>query len=262
MVVGVSERAIIGICGAPERARWSVWDQEAVLVATSYVSAIQRAGGLAVVLAPDDELADMPHEALDLLDGLMLAGGADIDPGSYGAAPDPETVDVAPRRDRFEIAMAREAIERDMPLLGICRGMQLINVALGGTLIQHLPDSLGHEEHRRSLGSFEDADHEVELSPGSLAERVAGERCHATKSHHHQGVDALGAGLAITGRSAGDGLPEAIEMPARRFVLGVQWHPEADTESPVVGALVAAAAEAKRAKSGSPFGTRASSPVT
>ena len=114
----------------------------------------------------------------------------------------------------------------------------MINVAFGGTLRQHLPEELGHEEHRRRLGSFEGADHDVRLTPGSLAARVAGEELHATKSHHHQGVATVGEGLEVTGYSVLDDLPEALEAPRRRFVLGVQWHPEVDERSRIVGALV------------------------
>jgi putative glutamine amidotransferase len=234
-------RPVIGICPAMERASWGMWDQEAVLLARSYVQAVQRAGALALMLVPDELLIENPDEVLDLLDGLMLAGGADIDPASYGQQPHPETVDTVPERDRFEIALARAAIDRDMPVFGICRGMQLINVAYGGTLLQHLPERFGHHEHLKAVGTFDGADHDVELVEGSLAARAAGETHHATKSHHHQGVDRLGEGLQISGCSSMDGLPEAIEMPGRRFVLGVQWHPEADEASHVVGALVGAA---------------------
>jgi putative glutamine amidotransferase len=184
---------------------------------------------------------------LDLIDGLMLAGGADIDPASYGAERHPETVETVPERDAFEIALTRAAIARDLPVLGICRGMQLINVARGGTLLQHLPELYGHHEHRRVLGSFDGADHDVLLSDGSLAATAAGEVAHATKSHHHQGVERIGEGLLVTGLSTLDDLPEAIELPDRRFVLGVQWHPEADTHSAVVAALVRAASHADSA---------------
>lgn len=215
-----------------------MWEQEAVLLSRSYVEAVQSAGALALMLAPDERLVEDPDEVLDLVDGLMLAGGADIDPGAYGAERHPQTIETVPERDRFEIALVRAAIERDMPVLGICRGMQLINVAYGGTLLQHLPERFGHHEHLRVAGTFDGADHDVDLVEGSLAARAAGETHHATKSHHHQGVDRLGEGLSITGSSAMDGLPEAIEMPERRFVLGVQWHPEADAASQVVGALV------------------------
>lgn len=215
---------------------------QALLLPRNYVQAVQEGGGLALILPVDPVLAESPDQVLDLIDGLMLVGGADIDPGAYGKVAHRETVDTVPERDAFEIALARAAIARDMPVLGICRGMQLINVALGGTLHQHVPELYGHHEHRRVVGSFDGADHDVLLSEGSLAARAAGESRHATKSHHHQGVDRLGKGLTVSGRSTLDELPEAIELPDRSFVLGVQWHPEADTASRVIGAFVAAAA--------------------
>jgi putative glutamine amidotransferase len=235
-------RPVIGICTAFEKASWSVWKLDAALLPMNYIEAIQRAGGLAVMLPPDEALVEDPDELLERLDGLILAGGADIDPSSYGEPRDPHTIDTVPARDRFEIALARAAIARDLPLLGICRGMQLINVACGGTLIQHLPDRYGHEQHRRVVGSFEGSEHEVTLSEGSLAQSATGQTRHTTKSHHHQGVDCLGTGLIVSGVSAlEDDLTEAIELPDRRFALGVQWHPEADESSTVIAALVAAA---------------------
>jgi putative glutamine amidotransferase len=242
MVYGM-RRPRIGICTALERAQWSVWDQEAALLPRNYVLAVQRGGGLAVMLPPDPATTAAPDETLDLLDGLLLAGGADIDPGSYGQAAHPETTGTVPERDAFEIALVRGAIARDMPVLGICRGMQLLNVALGGTLLQHLPDRFGHHEHRRVIGSFDGADHDVRLTEGTLAARAAGETLHTTKSHHHQGVDRVGEGLLVSGLSVMDELPEAIELPSARFVLGVQWHPEADEHSGVVAAVVRAARE-------------------
>jgi putative glutamine amidotransferase len=238
-------RAVIGICTALERARWSVWDQEAFLLPRSYIDAVHRAGGAALLLAPDPALIEDPDEALDLIDGLMLAGGADIDPAAYGAQPHAKTDGTVPARDGFEIAITHRALERDIPVLGICRGMQLLNVARGGTLYQHLPERFGHHEHRRAPGTFEGADHEVRLAPGSLAARAAGEELHATKSHHHQGVDRVGEGLVVTGWAELDGLPEAIEAPDRRFVLGVQWHPEADERSRLISSLVMEAAQSK-----------------
>ncbi len=247
MVWGM-RRPVIGVCAALERARWSVWDQQAALLPLSYVEAVQRAGGLVAMLPPDPLLAEDPLQALELLDGLILAGGADIDPGAYGQAAHPETVGTAPERDVFEVALTRAAIEHEIPVLGICRGMQLINVARGGTLVQHLPERFGHHEHRRVVGSFDGAEHDVILTEGSLAARAAGETVHATKSHHHQGVDRLGEGLLVSGISVLDELPEAIELPDGRFVLGVQWHPEADLASSVVGALVDAAAGARVAE--------------
>jgi putative glutamine amidotransferase len=243
-MVCAMKRPVIGICAALERAQWSVWNQPAALVPIGYASAVQRAGGLALALVPDEQVVREPGEVLELLDGLMLAGGADIDPASYGEQAHPRTHDTVPERDAFEIALTGAAIEADMPVLGICRGMQLINVALGGTLVQHLPDLVGHGDHRRVLGSFDGAEHDVMLIEGSLAASAAGELAHVTKSHHHQGVDRLGEGLVVSGISDLDELPDAIELPGRRFVLGVQWHPEADPESPVVSALVQAAIDA------------------
>ncbi|MBV9802701.1 MAG: gamma-glutamyl-gamma-aminobutyrate hydrolase family protein [Solirubrobacterales bacterium] len=231
-------RPVIGICTALARARWGVWERDAALLAYSYIAAIQRAGGLAVMIPPDGSFEGDGDQVLDLLDGLILAGGNDIDPACYGADPHPETEHTVPERDRSELALARRAVERDLPVLGICRGMQLINVAFGGTLRQHLPEELGHEEHRRTPGSFEGSDHDVHLERGSLAAQAAGEVLHTTMSHHHQGVASLGDGLKVTGISVIDDLPEAIEAPGRRFVLGVQWHPEADERSRIVAALV------------------------
>jgi putative glutamine amidotransferase len=219
-------RPVIGLCAAIERARWSVWDDAAVLLPRAYPIAVQRAGGLALVLPPDPAAVGDPDETLDLLDGLLLAGGADY--GEY------------PERDAYELALATRAMERDLPFLGVCRGMQLMNLARGGTLIEHLPDALGHEDHRATPGAF--GDHDVRLAAGSLAARAAGSELHPTKSHHHQGVDTIGAGLEVTGWASIDDLPEAIEDPSRRFALGVQWHPEADP----VGAEIAALVEAAR----------------
>ena len=232
------------MCTALEQARWSVWDQPAMLLARSYVDAVQLAGGLVLMLPPDRRQIDEPEQVLGLIDGLVLTGGADIDPAFYSQQAHVETVDTVPERDAFEIALVTAAIARDLPVLGICRGMQLINVARGGTLRQHLPEHFGHGEHRRVVGSFEGAEHDVRLSAGTLAARAAGEVEHETRSHHHQGIDRVGEGLAVSGRSTLDDLAEAIELPDKRFVLGVQWHPEADTASRVIGEFVAVAGRA------------------
>jgi putative glutamine amidotransferase len=237
----VARRPRIGICAVIERARWSYWDTEAYLLDRNYVDAVQGAGGIALMLPPDPE-AD-PDEVLAVLDGLILAGGADIDPATYGEEPHAMTNGWRPERDAFELALAGRAMELDIPLLGICRGMQVMNVARGGTLRQHLPDEVGHEDHRRVPGSFDGADHDVRLEQGSLAARAAGEVDHGTKSHHHQGIGTLGQGLVETGWSTLDELPEAIEDPRRRFALGVQWHPEADPTSRLIAALVEEAAD-------------------
>jgi putative glutamine amidotransferase len=235
-------RPVIGIPTPVEHARWSrVWEADCAIVAMSYIGAVQRAGGMALLLPPDAHASADPGEFLDHLDALLLAGGADLDPASYGAEPHPETAGQRPERDAFEIALVRGAVARDLPVLGICRGMQILNVARGGTLHQHVPDLVGHEDHRRVPGAF--GDHDVRLQQGSLAARASGSARVPTKSHHHQAIDALGNGLRVTGWSELDDLPEAIELPGVRFALGVQWHPEADEDSELIAALVAEARE-------------------
>ena len=234
----MSSPPVIGLCTALERARWAAWDQQAVLLPRNYVDAVQSAGGIALLLPPDPAAVADPDRLLDLVDGLLLAGGADMDPATYGAEPHPQTAGSVPERDAFELALAARAMERDLPFLGVCRGMQVMNVARGGTLNQHLPDDYGHEDHRRSLGSFDNADHDVRLAAGSLAARTAQEELHGTKSHHHQGVDRIGEGLTVSGWATIDDLPEALELEENRFALGVQWHPEADATSPLIAALV------------------------
>lgn len=234
----------IGICAAVERVRRDPWDEVVTMVQRTYPAAVQRAGALALVLPPDDAAVEAPDRLLDRVDGLLLAGGADVDPASYGAMPHSETGLTWPGRDRFEIAMARRAIEREIPVLGVCRGMQILNVTLGGTLRQHLPEVIGTDEHCHTPGLF--GDHEVLLEPGSLAARTVGEERSVVKSHHHQGIAELGDGLVSTGWSPDDQLIEAIELPGEPYVLGVLWHPEEDEASRVIASLV----EAARAKVG------------
>jgi putative glutamine amidotransferase len=225
-------RPVIGICSAIESARWAAWEVLVNLSPRKYSLAVNRAGGLALILPPDDVLAEGPDEVLDMLDGLILAGGSDIDPASYGAQPHPETGTTWPERDRFELALGTRALERDMPVLGVCRGMEMRNVIQGGTLNQHIPDL---ELHRHTPGVF--SDHRVRLDAGSLAARVVGAEHTEVKSAHHQGLEQLGEGVVASGY-ADDGLVEAVELPDRTFAVGVLWHPEEDERSRVVGALV------------------------
>jgi putative glutamine amidotransferase len=229
---------VIGLCAVRERARWSFWDQTAQLVADSYVSAVQRTGAIALILPVD---VRAPLVLLDKIDALIVIGGADLDPASYGADRDPLTESTYPDRDTFELALLRGAIERGMPVLGICRGMQALNVALGGTLVQHIPEVEGTGPHRQIVGTFEGNEQTVTLDSGSLASRAVGEEQHIGRCHHHQAVEKLGDGLVVTGRTEHDGMIEAIEMDNGAWVLGVQWHPEADEKSRLFEALTEAA---------------------
>jgi putative glutamine amidotransferase len=212
-------KPIIGITSYAEQARWGVWDSPAALIPLAYVHAVERAGGRPLLVPPSDEGIE---ETLDALDGLVLSGGADIDPEVYGAEVHPATDGVRPERDRAEIALLRAALERDMPVLAVCRGSQVLNIAQGGDLVQHLPEVVGDEKHKHTPGVF--GDHDVDLLPGTRLQRVLGEHA-PVKSHHHQGYGRLGEGLREAAR-ADDGTVEAIEDPSRRFALGVLWHPE------------------------------------
>jgi putative glutamine amidotransferase len=232
-------RPAIGICAAVEVASFGVWaGQAATLLPRGYADAVQAAGGLALLLPPDDEVAEHPGELLDRLDGLLLGGGRDVDPLTYGARPAPETDEPMSERDRFELAVVSAALERDMPVLGVCRGMQMLNVACGGTLVQHLEGEL-LARHRHTPGVF--SDHDVVFEPGSLASAAAGVERLGVRSHHHQAVGELGEEMAVTGRCPEDSLAEAVELPGKRFALGVLWHPEEDAGSGVIGSLVKAA---------------------
>jgi putative glutamine amidotransferase len=224
-------RPIIGITSYAENARWGVWDVPAALIPLAYVRGIENAGGRAVVIPPSTEGVE---ETLDALDGLLLSGGADLDPASYGAEAHPETNGVRPERDRAELALLEGALARHMPVLAVCRGSQVLNVARGGDLVQHLPEILGHEGHKETPGVF--AEHDVDVLPDSRLHDVIGERA-PVKSHHHQGYGRLGEGLQEAAR-AEDGTIEAIEDPSQRFAVGVLWHPEEGEDAALFQALV------------------------
>jgi putative glutamine amidotransferase len=227
----------IGICAVRERARWAFWDQTAHLVADTYVQAIQSTGAHALLLPVD---ARAPEALLDRVDGLMVIGGADLDPEVYDQPRSEHTESTYRERDEFELALTRAALGRGTPFLGICRGMQLLNVALGGTLNQNLVGDDGKNSHRRVVGTFAGTEHEIELAAGSLAERALGEPVHVARCHHHQAIDRLGTGLVVSGR-ARDGVAEAIEPADGGWALGVQWHPEAGDKRDLFHAFVEAA---------------------
>jgi len=211
----------------------------ASVVAANYLEAVWASGARTLVIPPDPALADDSASVLDRIDGLLLLGGADVEAARYGDRTHATAEEPQRTRDEVEIAVVRAALRRDLPMLGICRGLQIINVALGGTLRQHLPDDVGDDIHRRRIGRFEGNDHLVRLAPGSVAARATGQSTHRVISHHHQAVQTLGAPLVASGWSD-DGVIEAAEYPDG-FVLGVQWHPEADPASTVISSLVDAA---------------------
>jgi putative glutamine amidotransferase len=173
---------------------------------------------------------------LDRLDAVVFAGGADLDPELYGEQPHRETTGLRRERDAAELPLMRSALDRDVPVLGICRGMQLMSVVSGGSLVQHLPDVVGHERHRPAPGVY--GLHVVRLAPGSRAHAILGETTRVP-SYHHQGLASPGS-LTVTGW-ADDDSPEVVEDPSRRFALGVLWHPEAGDDLRLFEALVSAA---------------------
>jgi putative glutamine amidotransferase len=226
---------LIGISAYAEEAQFGVWRLPAAFAPLDYVRAVEAAGGRPLLVPPSERGS---VETVAALDGLVLSGGPDLDPGLYGAEPHPETREVRPLRDRAEMALLAAALERDLPVLAICRGSQLVNVALGGDLVQHVPELVGHDGHKERPGAF--SEHPVETLPGTRLRALLGERLQV-KSHHHQGYRRLGRGLRAAAR-APDGTIEALEDPARRFLVGVLWHPEAGQDLALFEALVAEAA--------------------
>ena len=226
---------VIGLTTYAEPARMLVWHREFAMLHATYVSATERAGGCAVLLPPQATGAD---EVLDRIDGLVLTGGADVDPARYGEMLAEHTSAPRTARDEWEIALARGALDRDVPLLAICRGLQVLTVVLGGTLHQHLPDVAGHEGHQPSPGVFGAVD--VTIVPGTRTAELIGSRLRVS-CHHHQALARLAPGLRVTGR-ADDGTVEAVEVPGQSFAIGVQWHPEEDgVDGRLFAALVDAA---------------------
>jgi putative glutamine amidotransferase len=228
-------RPLVGITTYVEDAAWGHWQLEAALIPYDYVRAIERAGGRALLVPPDPGGVE---ETLDALDGLLFSGGNDLDPKSYGAEAHAETTGTKPERDRGELALLEGALARDMPMLAVCRGFQVLNVARGGDLVQHLPDAVGHEQHRAVKGVF--SEHDVKIDDASRLGSIVGEHA-PVKSHHHQGVGRVGEGLREAAW-ADDGTVEALEDPEKRFTVGVLWHPEAGEDMKLFEALVAEAA--------------------
>jgi putative glutamine amidotransferase len=202
--------------------RVAKWDAGGWAVPDTYVSAAQRAGMRA--LAVMESQPDAALEVLDHVGGLLLLGGGDLDPATFGAERHAAVYGVDRDRDAVELALVRQALLRQMPVLAICRGIQVLNVALGGTLIQHIPDLGGTTEHGVPGGGGT-VTHDVKVEPGCLLAEITGAEVLATSSHHHQAIDALGDGLHVTARSD-DGIVEAVEHDGAGWTVAVQWHPE------------------------------------
>jgi gamma-glutamyl-gamma-aminobutyrate hydrolase PuuD len=232
-------RPLIGISTYREQARWGGWDVPAVLLPATYADAVARAGGEPVLLPTGATTGGV----VGRLDGLVLAGGADVEPSRYGQPAGPGTTVVRADRDAAELALLRAALDRDLPLLAICRGMQLLNTYLGGDLLQHLPDRPNNQCHDPGPGLF--AYRTVSIDAASTLHAVLGPTANA-HCHHHQSLDRLAPGL-VAAAWATDGIVEAVEAPNRRFCLAVQWHPEAGDDGRLFAAQVQAARATPRA---------------
>lgn len=212
-----ASKPLIGISTYLERTRFGHWDVEAAVLYRGYLDCVVQAGGNPVMLPP---VGAWNAETIAFLDGLVIAGGADIDPAAYGAEKHEKTGEPHPTRDEAEFALVEAALKLDLPVLGVCRGMQVLNVALGGTLHQHI------EGHNPAPAVFEHT--EIAVAEGSALHRVLGGRT-TVQCHHHQSLDRIADGLKVTAQ-APDGTVEAVELEGARFVVGVQSHPEQDIE--------------------------------
>lgn len=233
-------RPVVGLTTYLERVRTGIWDVPAAYLPADYFQGIQLAGGVPLLLAPQPADPESVTAVLDSVHALVITGGYDLDPASYGQEPHPTTDAPRTDRDAWEIALLRAALDRGLPVLGICRGAQVLNVAFGGTLHQHLPDVLGHSGHRAGNGVFTRVP--VRTVAGTRLAALVGERAEG-KCYHHQAIDKVGAGLEVSATDA-DGVVEAVELPGDDFVLAVQWHPEQSPDDVRLFAAIVAAARA------------------
>jgi len=229
-------RPLIGLTTYREQAKWGVWDQGADLLPVMYADAIARAGGVPVLLPPASDDPDAAVSVVARIDALVVSGGADVDPDRYGEEPHPRTTSWRPSRDAWEVALLTSAAAANLPTLGVCRGMQVMAVAAGGTLHQHTPDLVGHEEHSPGGAAFGEI--EVSTTPSSVLHSILGQSV-TVHCHHHQSVRSHPGFDPVA--QAADGTLEAMEAAGRRFCLAVQWHPEAGRDQRLFDALVRAA---------------------
>lgn len=229
---------VIGLTTYREQAAYGVWNQRADLLASEYAEAVTSSGGIPVLLPPIGEpgAADV---VVGRIDGLVISGGADIDPARYDAEPHERTAAWRPDRDAWEAALLTAAEARGLPVLGVCRGMQLMAVHAGGSLDQHTPDLVGHDEH--SPGGDAYGTVRVATEPGSRVATLVGETLEVS-CHHHQSVRSHPGFVPVA--RATDGTLEAMEAPGERFCVAVQWHPETAADVGLLSGLVRAAAEA------------------
>ena len=235
-------RPVIGITTYREQASFGAWNTSADLLHATYARSIEAAGGVAVLLPPQ---ASGAAEIVPRLDGLIIAGGADVEPARYGALPHPRSQTWRPDRDAWEWGLLDAADAAERPVLGICRGMQLMAVRAGGSLEQHLPDVVGHSEHAPAPGAFGWTP--IRTESGSLVRSLVGDHVQVSCSHH-QAV-AKHPGFEVTARAA-DGTIEAMEDPERPFWLAVQWHPEYGDDYGLFRGLVSASRSGAAAGSG------------
>lgn len=232
-------RPIIGLSTYRERAQWGAWDQSADMLPSEYALAIEVAGGIPVLLPPTEPYDAAAREVLGRLDGLVISGGADVDPARYDESALATTGTPRVDRDAWELALLDAAAEAEIPTLGICRGMQVMAVHAGGHLDQHVPDLVNHDLHNPGGDQYGRTD--IKVAAGSHLAALVGDAVSAS-CHHHQSVRDHPGFTAVAW--ADDGLLEAIEDPAHRFRLAVQWHPEVDPDRGLFRALVAAAEDA------------------
>lgn len=232
--MGSMSSPLIGLSTYREVARWGVWEMPADLLPAVYTRSVEAAGGTVVLLPPQAERA---AALVSRLDGLVITGGADIDPERYGAQPHARTQHARRDRDAWEFALLDAARDVGLPTLGICRGLQAMAVHGGGTLEQHVPDVVGHDEHSPDGNAFGWT--AIRTEPGSRIRSLVGDQVQVS-CHHHQSVRTH-PGFAATAWAA-DGTVEALEDAERPFWIGVQWHPESGEDHGLFAGLVETAA--------------------